>query len=508
MKTGVVVDMSQNGYTYGEIEAGPHSEVFAFSGELGIRKYNTASELIDHFPAGGSTIFGIDPVSGDLLSVRYEHAADFDPNGNELPGIDYSEEPRSVAIDGIDHRTYFGYGGRVDLFQPQPAVTIPGAQPEPPTNIEPTSLTLNALVEPEGAETTKCNFEIGTVFEYGTVYYEESVPCEQGQVIDGGAPTPVSAALSGLSQGATYHYRLVLTNANGTFKSKDRTVLPSGKPVVESPYVDTVHSDSVVFHAEITPEGAPTTFHVLYGTGDCNSEPETCEETPETSSIGSALNAVPVTANRAGLQAGTTYHYAIVATNQSGSTEAAESTFTTFPYTPVLRRQMRQRTRSPADRRRHPRRLPGVRAGLGGGRRGYDVESYLTPGQEPVRGLSRCAEPAAGPLRGPRRRDPRQRPPDQPRARSLRRDPRRGRLEHLLRRHAGQPAVLDRSLRLAAGRRRRVARHLRLRRAGPLLAVLRGRQHRGPGGAARRLPRPGHAGVIADPARARRPACS
>ena len=67
LKTGVVVDMSQNGYTYGEIEAGPHSEVFAFSGELGIQKYNTASELIDHFPAGGSTIFGIDPVSGDLL---------------------------------------------------------------------------------------------------------------------------------------------------------------------------------------------------------------------------------------------------------------------------------------------------------------------------------------------------------------------------------------------------------------------------------------------------------
>ena len=286
LKTGVVVDMSQNGYTYGEIEAGPHAEVFAFSGELGIQKYNTASELIDHFPAGGSTIFGDRPGLRRPLSVRYEHAADFDPNGNELPGIDYSEEPRSVAIDGINHRTYFGYGGRVDLFQPQPAVTIPGAQPEPPTNIEPTSLTLNALVEPEGVDTTKCNFEIGTVFEYGTVYYEESVPCEQGQVIDGGSadagqrrplrPEPGRhIPLPPRSHQCQWH--LQEQGQNG----------PSvGQAGGRNPYVDTVHSDSVVFHAEITPEGAPTTFHVLYGTGDCDSEPETCDETPETSSIG------------------------------------------------------------------------------------------------------------------------------------------------------------------------------------------------------------------------------
>ena len=160
------------------------------------------------------------------------------------------------------------------------------------------------------------------------------------------------------------------TNANGTFKSKDRTVLPSGKPVVENPYVDTVHSDSVVFHAEITPEGAPTTFHVLYGTGDCNSEPETCDETPETSSIGAALIAVPVTANGPGSQAGTTYHYVIVATNQSGTHESAEAHLHHLPLHPRSGRQMRQRTRPPADRRRHPRRLPGVRAGLGGGRHG------------------------------------------------------------------------------------------------------------------------------------------
>ena len=99
LKTGVIVDMSQNGFTY-EVDAGPEGELFTFSGDLGIQKYNPASELLDYVPAEGSAVFGVDPVSGHLNSVRYEHVADFDSFGNELPGFDYSAEGRSIAING------------------------------------------------------------------------------------------------------------------------------------------------------------------------------------------------------------------------------------------------------------------------------------------------------------------------------------------------------------------------------------------------------------------------
>ena len=174
-------------------------------------------------------------------------------------------------------------------------------------------------------------------------------PCDQGQAIGGSTATPVSASFSSLSQGATYHYRLVLANPNGTFRSKDKTVSPSDEPVVESPYVDTVHSDSVLFHAEITPEGAPTTYHVLYGTGDCGAEPQTCDETPESSSVGRALLAIPASVKATGLSAGTTYHYVIVATNQSGSTVIDGRDVHDLPLHPDSGRRLRQRARPPAD---------------------------------------------------------------------------------------------------------------------------------------------------------------
>ncbi len=324
LKTGVVIDMSQYGYVYDEsIAAGPTGDVFAFSagtGGVGIAKFNANSELLDHFPAEYSSVIGVDPVAGNVKSVRYEHVTDYDPEGNELPGYDYGEEGSSIAVNGVNGYEYiveyYGYG--VAILKPEPATTIPSAEHQPPSNIEPTSLTLNSVLDPEGVTTTECNFEFGTLEEYGNYYYNESVPCEQGQEI-GGGPTPVSADLTGLSQGAIYHYRLVVANANGAFKSKDRTVSPSGLPVIEDPYVDTVHSDSVLFHAEITPEGAPTTFHVLYGTGDCGTEPETCDETPESSSIGAGLLAIPASVQATGLTPETTYHYVILATNQSGT---------------------------------------------------------------------------------------------------------------------------------------------------------------------------------------------
>ena len=392
VKTGAVVDMSQYGYTY-RLAAGPQGELFTFQNEHGIMKFSPSGEVIESLPAGFSSVFGVDQVSGNVLSARYEQAVEYDSQGNELPGLSYEESPRAVALNGVNHYIYAAYGNKVSIFAPQAAVTLPDVQREPPTNIAPTSLTLNASVNPVGAETTECVFEYGTAVEYGTIIYDETAPCDQGQNLTGSSPTPVSATISGLSQGATYHYRISVGNASGSVRTKDATVSPSDKPVVESPYVTEVHSDSVVFHGGVTPEGAPTTFHVLFGTGDCATEPESCAETSETSSIGSGLISLPVSANATGLQAGTTYHYVIVATNQSGSTESTEETFTTFPYTPVLEDKcanahVRQQTGAAllADCRAYEL----VSAGNAGG---YNVESYLTPGQEPFGGYPNAENP-------------------------------------------------------------------------------------------------------------------
>jgi hypothetical protein len=389
VKTGNVIDMSQHGFTY-KLEAGPEGDLFTFNFQTGIQKYNPASELVDSFPAlETSSTFGVDPVSGDVLSAGYEEAHHYNSNGDELPPIVYEleGEAKSVAINGVTHDIYVAHGNRVEIFKAQAPVTLPDAHTEAPSEIEATSVTLNGIVNPDGIETAECAFEYGTsVFFGGQIQYEESVPCDQGQVISGSSDTAVSATLTGLTQGATYHYRLTVGNANGPFRTRDHTVIPSAKPLVENAYIDEVHSDSVAFHAEITPEGAPTTWHVLYGTADCVSEPEECTETPESSSIGAGRTPLSVNNTVTGLQQGTTYHYVVVATNQSGSTESAGQIFTTFPYTPVLEdhcanAHVRQQTGAAllADCRAYEL----VSADNAGG---YNVESYLTEGQMPFGG--------------------------------------------------------------------------------------------------------------------------
>jgi hypothetical protein len=76
------------------------------------------------------------------------------------------------------------------------------------------SATMKGTVEPNGYPVSTCTFEYGT-----TESYEKSTPC----VDPPGSGNNVSAALTGLAEGATYHYRVVATNSQGTIDSNDQT---------------------------------------------------------------------------------------------------------------------------------------------------------------------------------------------------------------------------------------------------------------------------------------------
>ncbi|HYJ22172.1 MAG TPA: hypothetical protein VEW07_09140 [Solirubrobacterales bacterium] len=79
-----------------------------------------------------------------------------------------------------------------------------------------TTATLNGSVNASGVSTA-CKFEYGTSASYG-----KTAPCSVDPV-SGSTETAVSAALSGLSAGTTYHYRLVATNAGGSTNGGDAT---------------------------------------------------------------------------------------------------------------------------------------------------------------------------------------------------------------------------------------------------------------------------------------------
>ncbi len=99
--------------------------------------------------------------------------------------------------------------------------SAPSALPLPAEDVTQVSAQLLNRVDPNGDPLTACKFEIGTTESYGT-----NLPClpeastlkrlYNGNFLYGVAPN--------LNPGTTYHYRITVTNAEGTTSSADETV--------------------------------------------------------------------------------------------------------------------------------------------------------------------------------------------------------------------------------------------------------------------------------------------
>jgi CSLREA domain-containing protein len=127
--------------------------------------------------------------------------------------------PGSLALDGgggcppVDQRRVSRpRGGACDVGAYERAAPL--AATTAATNIAFSSATLNGVVDPSFRETT-AHFEFGTTTEYGSSTPVQIVGSGNGQL-------SVAAALAGLRQGLTYHFRLLATNAEGTTIGADQ----------------------------------------------------------------------------------------------------------------------------------------------------------------------------------------------------------------------------------------------------------------------------------------------
>jgi len=105
----------------------------------------------------------------------------------------------------------------------------------------------------------------------------------------------------------------------------ERCICP---PAIISTNASEVTGGSAKISARINPDGFETTYWVEYGTGSCELNP--CEKVPLSGAlIGAGFKGVPVSQVITGLQAGTLYHYRVVAENELGVVAAPDKTFTT-----------------------------------------------------------------------------------------------------------------------------------------------------------------------------------
>ncbi len=94
-----------------------------------------------------------------------------------------------------------------------------------------TGITVGGAVNPKGLEVTECKFEYGTT----TSYSLGTVPCTPAAPGSGNTPISVSAKISSLSPGTSYHFALVAKNINGTAQTSDAQFKTLAKPPESEP---------------------------------------------------------------------------------------------------------------------------------------------------------------------------------------------------------------------------------------------------------------------------------
>jgi len=333
------IDLSQVPRGFGGLAQGV--AVDDFNGDVYVS--DSGATQVDEFDSSGAwvnTITG-DPVNGcacgkGFVSVASDDSTGrvfvtftafattdvFDSSGAYLTHFGHSYlSPRATAVDQASGRVYVGDDANpalIDVFGP--AATIPDVTTGAATGVSPTSATLNGAVNSDAIQLTDCHFDYGTDTSYGQtapcVPAAASIPADSGD-------HPVSANLTGLQPGTTYHFRLEAANVNGTNIGTDATFSTPPRPSIDGATASNVTAGSADLTAKINPNGLDTTYHFEWGTSTAYG---TSVPVPD-ADIGSGSSDVSVSQHITGLSANTTYHWRVLATNANGTTTSPDHTF-------------------------------------------------------------------------------------------------------------------------------------------------------------------------------------
>ena len=175
------------------------------------------------------------------------------------------------------------------------AATAPSASTGPVSAIAPTTATVSGTVNPNGTATT-WYVEYGTSTNYGT----KTAAVSAGS---GTTAVAVSASLSSLKAGTTYHYRFVATSTAGTGRGADGLLTTSSVPAAVTGNATNVAATSATLNGTVDPSGRPTIWYFDYGTSTGYGKKTAAKD------AGSGTGPSAVSAGVTGLTTGRTYHY-------------------------------------------------------------------------------------------------------------------------------------------------------------------------------------------------------
>jgi sugar lactone lactonase YvrE len=369
-----------------------------------VRKYDSGGDLVGLFdataqdPINAYPTLAVDRGNDHVFVDRKSFIVELTPSGTVVqrigepePGYDGLIESQGIAINPHTHTIYASneapFPRHVDYFVTTPPVVAPDVETGPPA-LKGAEATLRATIDPDGVATTDCTFEWGPA----AFPYANSVPCDQGDVLEGTGPQQVSASIAGLKMGETYHFRISAKNANSGVKriGLDRSFVAQAPPEVSEEYASEVNTDGVRIRATIDSGSGPTTFQVEYGT---DTGYGTVVPVPALPVLGRRSEPHEVSVQITGLSPGTEYHYRVIATNDAGTTESSEDhSFRTFPFTPVLDDPCENALARQQTGAAHLLECRAYELVSASNTNGYDVESPLVQGGTPFEGYPRASD--------------------------------------------------------------------------------------------------------------------
>jgi hypothetical protein len=199
------------------------------------------------------------------------------------------------------------------------------------------TVSLEAQVNPNNQETTYS-------FQYANNEELTGATTVPGGTLSAGfGDQGASVSLGGGLAPGVYHYRAVAENATGTTFGTVQSFVRVAKPAVGETEAQDPSTSTVILSGTVNPQGLATTYRfeivseAAYQAALVEGAEDPYANGPSTSvtSVGSDY-----TAHATGeviakeLLPGNTYHYALVATNQDGTTISSDGTFTTGQPTP------------------------------------------------------------------------------------------------------------------------------------------------------------------------------
>lgn len=185
----------------------------------------------------------VQPTTNVVYANQESRVVEYGPSGRRLIAF---AETGSGAISGshgvavnatvglpASGDVYVSSGtGQVEIFSPAPLAEVSAG---PVTGLSATSATIAATVDPEGIAVESCTVEYGINGPYGTEpTYGSSVACQGSLPVDD-VGHEVTASLTGLQPGTPYHYRIVVTNRNGSNESGDQSLMTLYPPSAACP---------------------------------------------------------------------------------------------------------------------------------------------------------------------------------------------------------------------------------------------------------------------------------